>query len=132
MSVDTSSVDYINRAVTDTSVVNMNATGQAYQGVANSMALAVENTSSNLANFSTMIQAGLAKALEQYMATKDPIWADIIKNLQGFLGAQALTLKTVGLDAGAVMAVFGSLTQQKFSEILEQSKDAAPPQEKAS
>lgn len=125
MPVDTSSIDYINHKVTDSSVVNMNATGQAYQGVANSVTLAVENTSNQLVNFSTIIQAGLAKALEKYMETKDPTWAEVITNLQKFLITQASSLKTVGQDAGSVMAIFGSLTQQKFSDILEQTNRAA-------
>lgn len=124
MSIDPS-VDYINQTVTNASVVNMNATGQAYQGVANSMALAVENTSSNLANFSTIVQAGMAKALEEYMVTQSETWVTVIAELQALLLTQASTLKTVGQDAGTVMAVFGSLTQQKFSEVLEHSKETS-------
>lgn len=118
MPTDTSSVDYINKTVTDTSVVNTNATGQAYQGVANSMALAVENASTNLLNFSTIIQAGLAKALEMYIETQSPTWLTVITGLQTAQDAQAATLKSVGMDAGVVMALFGELTQQKFSDIL--------------
>lgn len=120
MAVDTSSVDYINKTVTGSAVVNVNATGQAYQGVANSMALAVENASSNLLNLSTIIQAGIAKALEEYVKTKDPVWNKVIQDLQTTQNTQAATLKTVGMDAGVVMALFGELTQQKFSDVLEQ------------
>lgn len=104
-----SSVDYINTTVTDQSVVSMNAAGQAYQSVANSMALAVENSSTTFLNFSTIAAAALAKATENYMLDPAPPWPDVIKTLQDAITTQADIIKTVGTNTSGVMKSYSDL-----------------------
>jgi hypothetical protein len=105
-----SSVDYINTTVTDQSVVSMNAAGQAYQSVANSMALAVENSSTTFLNFSTIAAAALAKATENYMLDPTPTpWPDVIKTLQAAIATQADIIKTVGANTSGVMQSYRDL-----------------------
>lgn len=104
------SVDYINKTVTDQSAVSMNAAGQAYQSVANSMALAVENSSTTFLNFSTIAGAALAKATENYMLEPTPTpWPDVIKNLQEAIAKQADIIKTVGTNTNEVMKSYRDL-----------------------
>lgn len=104
------SVDYINTTVTDQSAVSMNASGQAYQSIANSMALAVENASTTFLNFSTIAGAALAKATENYMLEPAPTpWPDVIKTLQQAISTQADIIKTVGANTNEVMKSYRDL-----------------------
>jgi hypothetical protein len=104
-------------AVSDAIVVSQNATltpdiivmqgaGKAYQSVAQSMAIAVQDATDSLRNTTTMATTAMGVALAQFLATKDAEYLQAIDKATGIVTSAAGTLATVGKNATDILKNF--------------------------
>ncbi len=82
--------------------------GKAYQSVAQSMAIAVQDATDGLRNTTTMATTAMGVALAQFLATKDEEYLKAIAPAQGMITASTTTLTTVGTTATTILKAFPS------------------------
>ena len=91
-------------------VVKTSGAGKAYQSVAQSMAIAVQDATDHLRNMSTVSSTAIGVAMAQMLA--DPknakTYEQVIKNMQSVACTAAQHFKQVGEDAGDVLTDFPS------------------------
>jgi uncharacterized protein with GYD domain len=84
--------------------------GKAYQSVAQSMAIAVQDAADGLRNTTTMANTAMGVALAQFLATKDEQYLQAIVPAQGMVTAATTALATVGATATTILKAFPSGT----------------------
>ncbi|GBF82097.1 hypothetical protein [Aphanothece sacrum] len=92
------------------SVVKTEGAGKAYQSVAQSMALAVQDATDYLRNISTIASTAVAVATEMMIANPEELgqYIEIINKAQDTVNKAATTFQKIGTDAGQVLEDFPS------------------------
>lgn len=91
-------------------IIKIQGAGKAYQSVAQSMALAIQDATDHLRNISTVASTAVAVATEMMIADPDKLeqYVKIINQAQETVNKAATTFKDIGTDAGDVLDNFPS------------------------
>jgi phage-related tail fiber protein len=109
--VDPQVVDAINQiqaAVLTEQVVRTAAAGKAYQAVAQSAALAVQDAADMLRNVGTVATTASAVALSQFLASGDPSYLEAIDRAQAMVDKAIADYSAVGAASAALVKNFPS------------------------
>lgn len=98
----------LQKAVLDGSVVTAAGAGMAYQSVAQSAAIAVQDAADTLRNMSTIATTAAGVALAQLLATKDPAYAEVITQANLTVTNAAANFLLIGQNATQVLSQFPS------------------------
>ena len=82
--------------------------GKAYQSVAQSSAIAVQDATDNLRHIMTISTTAIGTAMAEFIATKNPFYLSVIKEAQGLVDTAAKQMVTVGESAAEVIKSFPS------------------------
>jgi hypothetical protein len=102
-------IDVINQAQLATmspQVVLTSGAGKAYQSVAQSTAIAVQDATDALRNISTIATTAMGVAMAQFLATGDPKYATAITQAQGLVQGATEDYAKLGTAAAAVLKGF--------------------------
>lgn len=102
--VDT--LNYIQAATMANQVVLTSGAGKAYQSVAQSSAIAVQDSADTLRNLSTIATTAIGVAMAQLLATKDPSYVTAITTAQQVMEQATAEFARVGQTAAAVVKEF--------------------------
>jgi hypothetical protein len=95
-----------NDIVNSLQTITAQGAGKAYQSVAHSSSISIQDGIDYLRNVSTIATAGIGVATAKLISTKDPQYAEIIGQLQGVVKDAAEITKTIGMNAGNVLSNF--------------------------
>lgn len=104
-------VDVINQvqlATMQPQVVLTSGAGKAYQSVAQSSAIAVQDAADALRNVSTIATTAAGVAMAQYLATGLPKYKDVIQEAQTMVTGATSDFKAIGEAAASVLKNFPS------------------------
>jgi precorrin isomerase len=104
-------IDAINQtqqAVMDSQVVRTGGAGKAYQMVAQSCALAIQDAADNLRNMNTIASTAIGVAMAQYLSTGDQKYMVVLTEAQSLLTAATQNFQAVGEAAAGVLKQFPS------------------------
>jgi hypothetical protein len=104
-------VDVINKvqmATMQPQVVLTSGAGKAYQSVAQSSAIAVQDAADALRNISTIATTAAGVAMAQYLATKDPQYKEVLDEAQQMMKAATEDFSSIGTAAATVLRQFPS------------------------
>lgn len=104
-------VDVINQvqmATMQPQVVLTSGAGKAYQSVAQSSAIAVQDAADALRNITTIATTAAGVAMAQYLATKDPKYKDVLAEAQQMMKSATDDFSAVGQAAATVLTNFPS------------------------
>ena len=102
-------VDLIHKYNLSPQVVKTEGAGKAYQAVAQSMSLAIQDATEHLRNVSAVAQAAIAVSTELMIATKEvEPYSQFIDKAQDTVDRAETTFKNVGMDAGDILKRFPS------------------------
>lgn len=87
-------------------VVKAAGAGKAYQAVAQSAAIAIQDAANNLRNISTVSTTAIGVALAQYIATGESHHPEVVKQANDAVEAAAKTFKTIGENAAWIARNF--------------------------
>lgn len=83
--------------------------GKAYQSVAQSMAIAIQDATDGLRNINTIANTALGVALAQGIAMNDPsIYTSMISAISTLEANAASNFLTIGTNAGTILSQFPS------------------------
>ena len=91
-----------------TTQIRQEGAGKAYQAVAQSTALAVQDATDNLRNLSTISSTAQGVAMAQLLATGENKYAKAIEVAQKMSEAAAQNFKTIGVNASDILKGFPS------------------------
>jgi hypothetical protein len=100
------SINTVQQATMQDPVIKTSGAGKAYQMVAQSTALAIQDATDNLRNLSTVSTTAIGAAIAQYLATGEKKYSDAIATAQNLVGTAAGQFKTIGEDAADVLNGF--------------------------
>lgn len=105
----TDAINAIQKATLSSSVVKTSGAGKAYQSVAQSMAIAIQDATDHLRNLQAIsgTAVGVATALMIAEETTYP-WKDIITEAQKIVTTGATNFATIGKDATTIVKGFPS------------------------
>ena len=105
-----SELNTINDAVLDPEVVKIQGAGKAYQMVAQSMAIAIQDVTDHLRNISTISSTAVAVTTELMIANPDKFeqYSKIMDKAQGSITRATLSFEKIGKDAGQILREFPS------------------------
>ena len=83
--------------------------GKAYQAVAQTAAIAIQDAADTLRNVSTVAATAAGVALAQYLATKDKGYEDVLKASQSVIGQATKDFTAVGDAAVGILTKFKAL-----------------------
>ncbi|KAG0912768.1 hypothetical protein G6F31_021463 [Rhizopus arrhizus] len=89
-----------------TTVVKTSGAGKAYQSVAQSAAIAVQDAADALRNVSTIATTAAGVAMAQYLATGDEKYARVLTQAQPMLPGATAAFTRVGSAAATVLKDF--------------------------
>lgn len=104
-------LDVINqsqRATMAPQIVLTSGAGKAYQSVAQSSAIAVQDAADALRNVSTIATTAAGVAMAQYLATGLPKYKDVIQEAQTMVTGATKDFKAIGEAAASVLKSFPS------------------------
>jgi hypothetical protein len=106
-------IDTINAVQTATmnpQVVKTSGSGKAFQSVAQSAAIAVQDAADTLRNISTISTTAVGVAMAQILATGDPEgkYEKALKHAQGLVPTATTDFQNIGTAAAAVLSGFPS------------------------
>ena len=81
--------------------------GKAYQSVAQSTAIAIQDATDNLRNLNTISTTAIGVALAQFIATKEPIYKEIIQEAQGVATVANTNFLNIGTNSAKVLQQYG-------------------------
>jgi hypothetical protein len=87
-------------------VVKTSGAGKAYQSVAQSTAIAVQDAADNLRNVSTIATTAIGVAMAQYLATKDAKYAEVIKEAKAVMSDATQNFGDIGSAAATILRGF--------------------------
>lgn len=90
------------------STVRTSGAGKAYQSVAQTAAIAVQDATDNLRNLSTMSTTALGVAMSQLLSTGEPSSLVAISVAQGLVKSATEDFRKIGTAAGEILAAFPS------------------------
>lgn len=96
----------VSRATMAPDVVKTAGAGKAYQSVAQSAALAVQDATDNLRNVSTIGATAIGVAMAQYIETGNVEYRDVLKEAQGIVTRAAQDFKQIGETAAYILNSF--------------------------
>ncbi len=102
-------IDVINQsamAVMQPQVVLTSGAGKAYQSVAQSAAIAVQDAADALRNVSTIATTAVGVAMAQYLATGDSRYLTAMTQAQSMMQSATGDFKAIGTAAGEVLSQF--------------------------
>jgi len=112
MPIDATVIDLINSAQTaamDAQVVRTSGAGKAYQSVAQSTAIAIQDATDALRNVSTIATAAAGVALAHILAgDTQSKYTDALKSAQDIMTAAVTGYGQIGEAAGKILANFPS------------------------
>ncbi|KVH37498.1 hypothetical protein WT01_24510 [Burkholderia cepacia] len=109
MKVNSQIIDVINQsqlATMSPQVVLTSGAGKAYQSVAQSTALAVQDATDALRNISTIATTAAGVALAQLLVSTDPKYVTALQQAQALMHAATEDFAKVGTAAAAVLKGF--------------------------
>ena len=104
-------VDAINQmqmAVLSPQVVLTSGAGKAYQSVAQSAAIAVQDATDALRNVTTIAATATAAATAQFLASGDPRYLEALPQMAGIVDKAIADYKAVGEAAASILKAFPS------------------------
>ncbi|KAA0679030.1 hypothetical protein [Roseomonas genomospecies 6] len=104
-------IDVINQTQTATmsqQVITASGAGKAYQAVAQSTAMAVQDATDTLRNVSTIATTAIGVAMAQLLATGDPKYVTALTQAQGMMTSAASDFSSIGTAASTVLKSFPS------------------------
>ncbi|MDX2103911.1 MAG: hypothetical protein EAZ99_04380 [Alphaproteobacteria bacterium] len=104
-------IDAINQLQSATmapQVVLTSGAGKAYQSVAQSSAIAVQDAADTLRNVSTIATTAMGVAMAQLLATKDPIYLQALTQAQQMMTQATSDYASIGTAAATVLKNFPS------------------------
>ncbi len=107
--VDPQIIDVINQVQTATmspQVVLTSGAGKAYQAVAQSTALAIQDAADTLRNLSTIATTAAGVAMAQLLATGDQKYATTLQEAQKLMQSATTDFSNVGTAASTVLKNF--------------------------
>ncbi len=104
----TDTLETVQQVTMTPGVVKIEGAGKAYQAVAQSMAIAIQDASDNLRNLATISSTAQGVAMAKLLETEDSEYGKILENAQGMYSKAADTFKTVGINAADVLKGFPS------------------------
>lgn len=103
-------LEAVSKATMSPQVVKTSGAGKAYQSVAQSTAIAVQDAADHLRNMETIVSTAMGVALAQMLA--DPknasSYTELINNINTVMTDAATNFQTIGQDAGTVLTNFPS------------------------
>jgi hypothetical protein len=99
-------VNTAQKATMDFQVVKTSGAGKAYQSVAQSAAIAVQDATDALRNISTIATTTAGVAMAQYLATKDKDYLQALQESQQMMTAATAEFGAVGAAATAILTNF--------------------------
>ncbi len=110
MSNVTKAIEEINNQILAPNVVKTEGAGKAYQAVAQSMAIAIQDVTDHLRNISTLTSTAVAVATERMVAEpeKADLYSKIIAKAQANMNRTADSFEKIGVHAGNVLKDFPS------------------------
>lgn len=82
------------------------ANGRAYQSIAQSIAISVQDAVDNLRNIETISTTATGVAMAQFLATKDPAYAEVIAQAQTVMATAITNFQAVGKAAAQIVQEF--------------------------
>lgn len=101
-------VNFGQQAVISQNVIKASGAGKAYQSVAQSTAIAVQDAADNLRNMSIISTTAAGVAMAQLLATGDSKYADAIDTANKLVTNAVTNFSTVGKNAAEVLSDFPS------------------------
>lgn len=108
MSVPSLPVPSVPRGMSRASAARAAATANAYQSVAQSAAIAVQDAADNLRNLMTISTTAIGVAMAQYLATQDSFYLKVIQQAQRLVATGTTQFTAVGKAAARVVSGFPS------------------------
>lgn len=102
------SINAVQQATMSKGVVQTSGAGKAYQSVAQSTAIAVQDASDNLRNVSVISTTAMGVAMAQLLATGNPQYAQAITTAQQMMTSAAQNFQDIGTAAANVLRQFPS------------------------
>lgn len=102
-------IDIINQAQTATmsnQVVLTSGAGKAYQSVAQSSAIAVQDATDALRNITTIATSAAGIAMAQFLATKNKDYIEILQEAQKMMSNATTDYATIGSTAATILREF--------------------------
>lgn len=105
-----SELEKIHNQVLTPEVVKVQGAGKAYQMVAQSMAIAIQDATDHLRNISTISSTAVAVTTELMIANPDKFeqYSKILDKAQGSISKATFSFGKVGKDAGQILKDFPS------------------------
>jgi hypothetical protein len=107
--VDAQIIDVINQVQTatmNTQVVRTSGAGKAYQSVAQSAAIAVQDAADSLRNISTIASTAAGVAMAQLLATGEDKYIKVLTEAQSMMKSATDDFQQVGTAATTVLKNF--------------------------
>lgn len=101
------SLTYSDASITP-QIVRGEGAGKAYQSVAQSTAIAVQDATDNLRNINTISATALGVSLAQFLETKDPVYVQAMELALKMSVEAASTFKIIGLNSADVLKAYPS------------------------
>jgi hypothetical protein len=101
-------LNVINHATMDPQTVLTSGRGKAFQSVAQSAAIAVQDATDALRNVSTIATTAAGVALAQFIATGEPKYSDALKQAQALMTNATSDYAAVGAAATQIVTNFPS------------------------
>ena len=101
-------IEATQKAAMSQEAIKASGAGKAYQSVAQSTAIAVQDAADYLRNVSTISTTAQGVAMAKFIATKDPIYLQVIQEAQKMTVKASAAFKQIGTDAGDVLKGFPS------------------------
>lgn len=102
------SVKVLNGALLSSGDIRASGAGKAYQSVAQSSAIAVQDATDSLRNLTTLSMTAMGVAMSEFLATGDPKFLQAIEHASKMMTDAATLFQTVGQNAAAVLNGFPS------------------------
>lgn len=100
-------VEIVAQNTLDPEVIRLQGAGKAYQSVAQSMAIAIQDATDYQRGVMSIAQAAIAVSTELMLKQKDPeTYTEILSKVLSTVNSVEKTFKQVGLDAGTILRQF--------------------------
>ncbi len=103
-----SGLQEINKATLEPSVIKANGAGKAYQSVAQSMAIAIQDATDYLRNIGSISATGIGVAVAKLIETQNLEYIPIIEECQKIMTVAEQDFKTIGQNAADILKAFPS------------------------
>ncbi len=110
--IDQALIDAVNasrKAVMEGDSITASGYGKAYQAVAQSTAIAIQDAADALRNVSTVAATAAGVAIAQYLATGDPAYEGVLTAAQGMMEAATKDFGAIGDAAVTILQKYKSV-----------------------